>query len=380
MRTAGTVDRLWPNAWQELLLDAAHAPDATAIAAFGRWCDRPLREEDFDGGSRRLLPLVYHRMQALGVSQPIMGRLKGTYRRAWYETNTVHHATAPAVAMLERNGIDTLLLKGVPLGLTYYGKSALRPMADIDVLVRPEQVRAAIALLTGAGWRPGPMARDEDVAFRHSMQFINGDAHEVDLHWHALLETCNTAADLHFWRSAEPLRFAGVATRQLSPANTLLHGIIHGLRWNAEPSIRWIQDGLVVLRTAGDQIDWPGLVEFTRSQRLTHRLALGLNYLAGRHAAEVPETVLRALAATRISLTERIENSVVLRDSGRLYAHPLTKQWVIFSEYCRMAGGRPRFVAGFPHYLRYRWRLRGRRELVSVILSGIWRRVTGRAL
>ena len=83
--------------------------------------------------------------------------------------------TAPVVATLVQRGFDTLMLKGVPLGITYDSKPALRPMADIDVVVPTAQAHAAIALLRDAGWTPGPTARDEDVDFRHSMQLVDAE-------------------------------------------------------------------------------------------------------------------------------------------------------------------------------------------------------------
>ena len=379
MPSSGFSGQLWPNDWQETLLDAIASADSVAVAAFRRWSGRPLREEDFDAGTRRLLPLVYHRMQALGVTDPMMGRLKGMYRRAWYKNNAVFHASAPVVALLESNGVPTLLLKGAPLAVTYYDKIALRPMADIHIMVPPAQALAAIALLRSAGWHLGGSARLDDLGYRHSMQFVDGNGRELDLHWHALLETCNAPADTHFWRSAEPLLFEGVATRQLSPGNALLHGIVHGLRWNPEPPIRWIPDSLAVLRGAGERIDWADMLAFARAQRLTHRLGLGLIYLARRYAAPVPEAVLRELAATPISLTERIENTIVLRDAPRIFAHPIGKFWILFAEYVRFAHGRPQPAVGFSHYVRYRLRLRGRMELVKAAWRSLWRFVAGRA-
>ena len=374
-----STGELWPNPMQSLLLQVIAAPDEAARAAFQVWCAKADFEHDFDPGTRRLLPLVYDRAQQLGATSPLMGRLKGTYRRAWYDTNTVLHATAPVVATLVQRGFDTLMLKGVPLGITYYSKPALRPMADIDVVVPTAQAHAAIALLRDAGWTPGPTARDEDVDFRHSMQLVDADGHEADIHWHCLFEACSAEADAHFWRTAEPLTFAGINTRQLDATNTLLHTIIHGLRWNREPPIRWIPDSLVVLRAAESRIDWSRLVEFARSQKLTHRLSLGLDYLARQHAAPVPQAALRALRTTRVGWTERIENSVVLRDSDRMFAHPLTKQWVIFADYLRIARERRplRFAIGLSHYTRYRWRLRGRREILTQVLHGLRRRMFG---
>jgi len=367
--------RIWPSHWQELLLDIVTGPDEVALAAFRTWFGRTLAEPDFDSGSRRLFPAVYHRLHALGVEDPIMGRLKGMFRRAWYENNVAFPDYEAAVALLERHGIETLLLKGVPLALTYYAHPALRPMADIDILVRPAQAEAAMTLLIEAGWRPHQPAWAARIEFRHSMSVENAVRRQIDLHWHVLLEACNPAADAHFWATARPLRFAGVGTRQLDATNTLLHVIVHGIRWNQEPPVRWVADALAVLERAQGEIDWPGMVAFARAQCLTHRLGLGLDYLARRFAAPVPAAVLRELAAARTSLTERIENSVILRDYQPAFAHPLGKLWSFFAEYCRVARGRPDFLPGFVRYLRICLGATGRGPFAAALLRGAWRSV-----
>jgi hypothetical protein len=234
-----------------------------------------------------------------------------------------------------------------------------------------------MAVLQAQGWRRLYKASDEDLRFRHSMLHHNAAGDEIDLHWHGLFETCNDAADEAFWGGARPLDFAGVATRQLDPALMLLHIIVHGVRYNLEPPARWIADAITLIQAEGERLDWARFIAFARGQRLTSRLGLGLDHLARQYAAPVPPAVLRDLRSSRTSLIEHIENTVVLGDETRLYSHVLTKQWVILAEYCRChrARGPFEFLNGLSHYIRYRWRLRGRREVVSNLLRGCARRL-----
>jgi hypothetical protein len=157
----------------------------------------------------------------------------------------------------------------------------------------------------------------------------------------------------------------------------LLHVILHGIRWNVEPPTRWIPDALFILRREGSRPDWERVIGFAESQRLTYRLGLGLGYLAERHTAPVPREVLMRLRQTRTSLIESMENTVVLHDRDRLYANHFAKQWVIFVDFCRCttAAGPIEFIVGLSHYMRYRWRLRGRMELVTTLFRGLTRRI-----
>lgn len=376
-RTAVPRAVLWPSSVQARLLGAVVGPEADVRGNFAAWKAATDLDAEIDPGTYGLLPLLHDRLHRLGVTDPLMPRLKGIYRRCWYETHALLHAVAPVVATLEARGIATLLLKGVPLSLSWYRGVGLRRMADLDLAVRPELVHGAMAVLHDLGWIKDPNASDDALRFRHSMQFRHPEGRELDLHWHIMFETCSTAADDVFWGRSVPLEIHGVATRQLGREDTLLHTVIHGMRSNPWPPIRWIPDAMTIIDRAGASMDWDALIAFARANRLTHRLGLGLRTLAETYGARVPAHVLTSLRGERTSLLERIENTVALRDVERLYRNPITKQWVIFADYCRVAPHRDpvRFVADFPHYLRYRWRLRGRREIVPAVLRGMARRL-----
>jgi Uncharacterised nucleotidyltransferase len=46
------------------------------------------------------------------------------------------------VRRLAGGGVDLLVLKGVPLAQELYGDPVLRPMQDLDLLIRREQLAA----------------------------------------------------------------------------------------------------------------------------------------------------------------------------------------------------------------------------------------------
>ena len=195
-----------------------------------------------------------------------------------------------------------------------------------------------------------------------------------------MLRDClNPAADRWFWSAVEPVDFLGIEALQLEPTALLFHTLLHGIRWNEETPIRWIPDALAIVRERGKAIDWDRLLDFAAAQNMTHRLALGLIYLAQNFGLKLPEPVWTHLQRYRPTLRERIENTVVLGDYSRWHQHPLTKQWVIFADYCRYAHacGPLEFAVGFSHYLRYRWELRGRSEILPTLLRGLRRRLGG---
>jgi len=372
---------LWPDAEQRLLLDAALADGATARDAYREWRARTDVDAEFGPAVVRLMPLVYRNLTRLGVDDALLGRLKGVYRRAWYETHQVMERSRPAVEALVARGMDVLLLKGAPLVLAYYRNHALRPMSDLDLCVRPDRATEAVAALTSLGWRPTAEPDSDRFRFCHALQFVHPAGGELDLHWHVMYEACRPGLDDALWADAESLDFGGLAVRQLGPTTLLLHTVLHGVRWNDETPIRWIPDALTILRARGDAVDWTRLVETGRRLAVTHRLGLGLDYLAREFDAAVPGRVLHALRTTTPSLVERLERTVILRDTSDVKSRATGNQWSIVVDLARLVDpvAHPlHFAASYPHYLRFRAGLGGRRDILPMVARGVARRLGAR--
>jgi hypothetical protein len=368
---------LWPNAEQRLVLQAALLPDARAIDAFDAWRGMIDLDAEFDYEVFRLLPLLHANLHRLHVDDSLMGRLKGTHRMSWVKTHQLFAKIGPLIAGLRAAGIDVMLLKGAPLVLAYYRNYGLRPMADIDVLVPPQQARRAIETAGRLGWRPAQPVSDDLLRFRHALQMVDGEGGEFDLHWHALVEFCGSNDDDLFWRAPEPLRFGDADVVMPNPTLMLFHTVVHGVRWNAEPPIRWIADAMVILRERGDAIDWEQITALARERRIADRLHLGLAYLQRFFDAAVPPRVMQALAAMPRSWTERIEARSILVDQHAYYNSPLGNLWMLFSEYTRLARGQSplAFINGFSHFLRWRWALDGRSRIPAMVARGVWKRI-----
>ncbi|HUQ82054.1 MAG TPA: nucleotidyltransferase family protein, partial [Gemmatimonadaceae bacterium] len=318
MAAVDAREHLWPSDEQRLLLDAALFDGDRATNAFRAWRSTVQLEAEFSRGSYRLLPLVYHNMLQLGMRDPLMGRLKGVYRRSWYETHQLFHRTQPLVKQLADAGIDVMLLKGAPLALSYYGNVALRPMADLDISVPQHRLADALGIMRRLGWRFSADPDAEMVRFRHAVQCFGPDGSEVDLHWRVMYEIPEDAGDAEFWTTSEALDFMGTAVRQPDPTHTLLLIVVHGIRWNIETPVRWIPDALAVLRTRAADIDWGRLLALATQYRVTYRLGLGLTYRAETRSAAIPADTLGRIDAAGLTMLERFENSVLLHDDGSL--------------------------------------------------------------
>jgi hypothetical protein len=332
-----------PTAEQSLVLHAALDAAPEAAIAWQRWREAV----DFDAvdhGSTRLLPLVYRNLGAGAFDDEVAGRLKGLYRRSWSHNQLIFKRAAEAIAVLEGQGIATLVTKGASLALLSYGDVGVRPMDDVDVLVPLERTAAAIEALSGAGWSPDheePLAWTE---VHHSLGFAGPGGGNVDLHWFALWQP---ASDEELWRASLPLQLAGAATRAPSAADQLLLACVHGTPWSPLPPFRWIADAVTVIRTAGEVLEWDRLVAEAERRHLTVAAAAALAYLREEFGAEVPASALARLRAAPVSRHERAAFRAAARPDSPL--RTLRMAWDRYRRLRELETGapRPRSFVGF---------------------------------
>lgn len=299
-----------PNVAQEKLLQAALFPDERGIAAWEAWKSQvDLVNDKLDGGSFRVLPLVYSNLKALGVVDEHTARLKGIHRKAWYENQMHLHTLSQVLTMFAGAGIPTLALKGAPLALLHYPEVGARPMSDVDVLVPTERVEDAVALCHANSWRENQHEQINQItpamlAVRHSWNFVR-ERQNMDLHWHALRLGCFPNADDDFWQGARPLDVNGVCTQTLNPTDMLLHVLVHGGHWNQVPPIRWVADACTVMTASLNELNWDRLLQLAVKFHVTLPLYDMLSYLANTFNAAVPRSILDALQRAPVTDTER---------------------------------------------------------------------------
>ena len=332
------TDRRWPDAAQRLALRAAVGSPDDAAAAWAELTGRVDLAELWDAEIYRLLPLVWKNLgPAVGPDQE--ARLKGLYRKTWVHNQHLLRAAAEAIDTLSGAGIDSLVLKGVPLTVAYYGDVGARPMGDVDLLVRPEQAVAAFRILESQGYDTvsirSPDAsrweREGDDGWyrrlRHARAYSRGPLDGIDLHWTLSLDFVGdddvVAGVDDLFDDALPVTIEGVEARTLSSTHHLLHTIVHGLGASEHNVLRWIPDALTILGT-GPDVDGDELAAVAVRHHCNLMVAEGLAYLVTEWDAPVPPSARARLAMAPVDPRQRalrwIRRNVGRRAIGTGYA------------------------------------------------------------
>lgn len=357
---------------QEAALRAALLPAEDAVAGWDALRALTHDLDQTDGATFRLLPLAYRNLRGAGLSEGELGPLKGIYRQSWYRNRLTLASAGRVLETLASAGIEAVALKGLGLVATAYRDAALRPMHDIDILVRPREWRTAARALMASGW--APLRGTEQDLFRrirviHACALAEGGL-EVDLHRYMLEESCRPGSDEHVWRRAVDASIGGTRVRVASAEDQFIHVCVHGTR-DPEPSPRWIADAVTLLRAA-EGFDWGYLAEECRARNVGLVVALAIAEVARyERAAAAGAGFLReyrAGALERADLRLLTARRGVLSESGRYV-----------TRYARMTAGRTigRRLAGFPTFLECTWELDRPSQVPVDGLRRIWSRSRG---
>ncbi|MHC5115159.1 MAG: nucleotidyltransferase domain-containing protein [Planctomycetota bacterium] len=221
------------------------------------------------------------------------------------------HALERIARPFERAGIPLMALKGAVLHLQLHDDPGERPMADLDLLVRPSDLDAAVELLAElGGLRSEPLFREDFFPrFYYEIQYTFGSIHEitVDLHVRPLrpLRLARLMPEDALWSRARRVAL-GTSTILVPDAGDMLvhlaaHSAFHG---NAER--RWLDDLRSWVDAHGPRIDWDRLGETVEQWHLVPAFLSAVRAAEHESGSILPDHVRARLESTRVDWRDRL--------------------------------------------------------------------------
>jgi hypothetical protein len=231
---------------QILLCCARRDCDPDAVGALVDLGARVQRRVDWDAllAAARLhglLPLLYERLAEVGgdrIPPDVIAHLRGAYYANLLRNQRLGAELAEVIGALRPEGVEAIVLKGGALAWTVYANPAQRPMADLDLLVRPEEMDCAGTVLGSLGFRLPASYPVHLVPFQQRFgsglewqRSREGRMTRLDVHHHlAGIHLFRDVFPVEFgalWAPARPLAVDGREAWQLSAEDTLIHLCLH---------------------------------------------------------------------------------------------------------------------------------------------------------
>lgn len=285
-----------------------------------------------------VMPLLHRHLNGSDAVSAAVQEELARYARA----NALHnlslaHALIDLTGALAQAGVEAVPYKGPVLAACTYGDLSLRASKDLDVIVRPADVRRADDVLASLGYIKTGRGPYHDL-------FVGATGVEVELHRDVLRRNeFPTLLDLGaMWGRRTTVSLLGRQVDAFGPEDTLLLLCLHGSKhlWSG---LVWVCDVAEYLR-AHPALDWARFIETAAQSRLLTAALLGPWLAHGVLDAPLSDDMQARVAAD--SLASRLGRTLV----ARWYQQPMTRHEALFSLCLRL---RLHFGdAGLPLYSR----------------------------
>lgn len=189
-------------------------------------------------------------------------------------------------------------LRGPALAARLYGDITARPMGDLDLLVRKEELSDVATILRTLGFREMDRRSGFAQAYSYTLKFLK-DRHGwiiVEPHWSIAYPPFVDQVDMQqVWERCVRGRVGGVETWLLGREELLLHLCLHLTHADRSAPLLWFYEVDKLLREEQDAFDWSRILSLAGRAGLGLLLCHALRRVGRLFATPIPEQVLAQL-------------------------------------------------------------------------------------
>lgn len=333
-------------------------------------------------------PLLYHRLTKFHPGTPIpanvMERLRQAYLQSSGRNMQLYHELGKILGILRQQCIPVIALKGAHLAIVVYRNISLRPMGDIDLLVKQTDLLKVQNILVEQGYSPSK--EETGCAQEHLPSYRKKDSIPIEIHFNIVAPPFSDLIDVEkLFARAQTCFIEGVEALSLCPEDLLLHLCMHaGFHHVFDNGIMPLFDIATAIEHYEGKLDWEQVLSRSREWGVSKCVYLTL-FLAKRFAgASIPERITKDLDVYNDSFhaTARAEelifrkaasispNIVKLFNNDRLLSKLIHAIKCTFPPKRTLANMRTQTGNPLSVYLLYFFRLKG---LLKRHRQAVWR-------
>lgn len=225
-----------------------------------------------------IAPLLYSNFKNIQEShfipENVMDKLKMAYYSNVARNMCMYEELNRILKTFHDRGVGDIVLKGMALANTVYSDIGLRPIGDIDLLVKKEDLPHAEKTMTELGYRfhgdmPPEWYREnhQHISYLHPEKNI-----PVEIHWHiarkahpSRIRITDTDIIEKWWEEAKTIEFSEKKALVLCPDDLIIHLSLHFLKhrfisqnelFSSKGALIQLCDIFQALKYYRDEIDW----------------------------------------------------------------------------------------------------------------------------
>lgn len=279
-----------------------------------------------------IAPFLYYHLAPYQKNIPadIFLELKNTFDNAKQDNHLLYQELQKIILSFKEKNIKFILLKGIDLAKRVYPDIGLRPMTDIDILVRKEDLPKIEEALIPLNYlmypnyykvldKPVSPYLNAVVCKKLTAPFIS-----LHLHWHIYTNTFFpfygyiSSLDIErIWQNAETTEIEGQKVLRINSNDLILHLSQHHFKHYFN-SLIYFTDIDALLTKYKEKLDWQKVTKDAFEFNLDRPLYYSLYFTKNILKTDISEGILKKLQPKNISLVEKkFVDSVLEGKSGK---------------------------------------------------------------
>lgn len=286
------------------------------------------------GKAHGLAPLLYYHLYRIDlehqISQSIMDQLHNIYYSNLARNILLYNESCRVLKSFEEKGIRVVPVKGIVLAEFVYKNVALRPMADVDLLVQKRNLSEITKTLFKLGFEILPQEKRATIKYMNESHFVKRQENLkhlpiliINIHWDltapARFKGTTKINTQQMISRARPGKVAYSNILIMAPEDQILWVIYHATFQHPFIGLLQLCDVAELIKLKENELDWQVLLKTSRNGRITTAAYCFLSSSKKLLGAPIPDWVLKALAP---NLLKRHLLNILLVESSFLVKCP----------------------------------------------------------
>ncbi len=250
---------------------------------------RELSELDWNGVVENAIdhgvsPFIWHHIkpfaQALGIPRSVNNKFSNLYLRSVGKGEVIRNQLHSLLQLFEQNGFPVIVVKGAYLADKVYQDFSIRPMTDIDILIKPEDAHSVENTLLASGY--GALkSTSEPISSNHYIYKPICNGVRVEVHIDLRSRDNDRSFDINdIWRRSVVATIVGCKARALGLEDLILYQCYHHSKHLFKHfGLRSLCDLALIIKHNAGNINWELLAERSKEWHAENSVYLSMELL-----------------------------------------------------------------------------------------------------